>query len=501
MKIKVLSVIFILFFIQNPLFSDTRTENIDLFILLDKSLSMVEDDKIKAVNEYVSNFIIDKTIIPGDTVYIINFYGKTEIFLNTTVRDQNHKEEIKQKIMGIKADGRFTDIGNALDTLASTAAQYEENGRIKYMLLMTDGRQEAPPDSIYQWELGKPFNHKFLENTRSIAKQGWKIHILGIGRHTDAQRLAEELIATFSEVDSKPRQPHETQAQQGDVTPDDTSLTERLIAETSDFFSVIRVVSMPNIFYKGFMQKPYIEFETEASFLNSVQDIGLVSIVLTDSQSRETFEIIGEAVNITFQEDGSKNIRVPVNIPDNLPKGRISGEVRFAYGTQNVLTPSLFDISFDNRSIFSRFMVYFIILAIILLILLLALARFFALSSRRSGSRSATAPVASAKSAVKDGLSFFFYLNGKKIQELPFTLKNMENIFLNLSPLGVVNLTSKKSEFTKAMLTAKGKILSMEVFDKSLIRDSKQKFDDVIEKSFNFLKKSGKSLDISFKKK
>ncbi|MCL2793064.1 MAG: VWA domain-containing protein [Spirochaetaceae bacterium] len=489
MKTKLLFVFFILSFIKFPIFSDIRTENIDVFILLDKSLSMREDNKIQAVNEYVSRYIIDEVIIPGDLLYIINFFGRTEVFINTIVRDQNHKEELKRRVMGIRADGRFTDIGNALDTLATISAAYEENNRLKYMLLITDGRQEAPPDSIYQWELGQPFNHRFLENTRYIAKRGWKVHILGLGRHTDAQRLAEELSATFSEVDPR----------QDDSSAAELSLTDRIIAETSDFLSVVRVVSTPNISYRGLMQNPYIEFNTEASFLSAVKNIGLVSIMFTDIQSRETFDIIGNIVDLSFTEDGTRNIRIPVIIPDSLPAGMINGEIRFVYAGQNVLTPSLFAISFDNKSIFSRFMVHFIILGILLLILLLALARSLARGSRTSDFNPVT-PIAAvpAQKAVGDGLSFFFYLNGRKFLDIPFTLKNNENIFLNFSPTGIVDLSNKRNDFTKLMLTAKGKILSMEVFDKSLLAIQKLKMDNIIEQSFNFLKKKG---SISFKKK
>jgi len=491
------------FIAQLNLFSDTREENIDLFILLDKSLSMEEENKIKSVNEYVCQFIIDEIIIPGDMLYIINFYGKTDVFINSAVKDENHKEEIKRNVMKIKADGKFTDIGNALDNLASTTAGYEDNGRLKYMLLITDGRQEAPPGSVYQWPLGKPFNHKFLEHTRTIEKKGWKIHILGIGKHTDAKVLAEKLSATYSVVETQQESRGTLATPPGEASSAsaNTSLVDNLISQTPDFLSVVKVVSGPNISYKGFLQKPYIEFETEASYLNSVKEIGLSSIIFTDKHNQKAGDIIENVVDISFIENGVKKIRIPAILPDDLPSGKVDGEIRFIYGNQNVLTPSLFDISFTNKNIFSRFMVHFIILAILLLALLLLVANSMIPGSKTSGVPSAAKSAAPVKNAISEGLSFFFYLNGRKLQELPLILKNKEHFFLNLSPAGLVDITETKNEFTKAMLTAKGKILSMEVFDKSLLADKKQKFDNILERSFNFLKQNGKDLIISFRKK
>ena len=175
MKRHIFLIMFIVLFLQFPVFPDNREDNIDVFIVLDKSLSM--EDKIEAVSGYINTFIVDKIIIPGDMLYILDFYGKTEILINSTITDENHKTEIKNTIKKVKADGRFTDIGNALDGLSEIIPRYENNGRLKYMLLITDGKQEAPPESVYYSPDGS-FNHRFLEHTRTIEKQGWKIRRL-----------------------------------------------------------------------------------------------------------------------------------------------------------------------------------------------------------------------------------------------------------------------------------------------------------------------------------
>ncbi len=47
-----------------PVLADSRKDNIDVIIALDKSLSM--ENKIGGVREWVNSFIIDQLLIPGD---------------------------------------------------------------------------------------------------------------------------------------------------------------------------------------------------------------------------------------------------------------------------------------------------------------------------------------------------------------------------------------------------------------------------------------------------
>ena len=67
------------------------------------------------------------------------------------------------------------------------------------MLLITDGKQEAPPHSPFYSPDGS-FNHEFLENTKEIQKSGWKIVVLGIGDASAAKEIAQELSASYSVV-------------------------------------------------------------------------------------------------------------------------------------------------------------------------------------------------------------------------------------------------------------------------------------------------------------
>ena len=181
--------------------ADVRTEPIDVIVALDKSLSMV--DKIGAVEEYVNTYIIDQLLIPGDYFLVVAFYGKTEIPVAMRITGEADKQKAKQAISRLVGDGRFTDIGNALDVLGTELAKLPDQNRRKHLLLITDGIQEAPPASRYYSRDGK-FTHEFLENTKTIQKKGWKIEILGIGTHAGASELAESLAAGYTELSEAP---------------------------------------------------------------------------------------------------------------------------------------------------------------------------------------------------------------------------------------------------------------------------------------------------------
>ena len=152
-----------------PIPADTRTSNIDVVIALDKSLSM--ETKIGAVEAWVNSSIIDQLLIPGDFLVVVAFYGKAEVIISQQVKDDADKQTLKQKISQVKGNGSFTDIGNALDVVKAQVAERESDGREKYVLLLTDGIQEAPATSKYYSKNGQ-FNHEFLANTKTIQEKG-----------------------------------------------------------------------------------------------------------------------------------------------------------------------------------------------------------------------------------------------------------------------------------------------------------------------------------------
>ena len=157
---------------------------------------MVEE--ISDVADYVINSFIEDFLIDDDKLVIIQFFGKAEILYEGYV-DSNNKAELLKMVSDMQADGRFTDIGNALDRLKRSVAA-EKNYERRYLILLTDGKQEAPPESPYYTPDGS-FNHEFLEHTKVIQRNGWKIMILGVGLDTAVEQLADELGTTHEELD------------------------------------------------------------------------------------------------------------------------------------------------------------------------------------------------------------------------------------------------------------------------------------------------------------
>ena len=199
---RVLAAVVLALVLASPILADTRKDNIDVIIALDKSLSMQDSNKIGAVKAWVNSFIIDQLIIPGDFLTVVAFYGKTDLVISQAITNDADRAAAKAAIAKIQGNGRFTDIGNALDAVKAQLADKDKDGRQKYVLLLTDGIQEAPPTSRYYSKNGT-FNHEFLSNTKTIQQKGWKVMILGIGIDTAAKDLAKELQGSYSEISNK----------------------------------------------------------------------------------------------------------------------------------------------------------------------------------------------------------------------------------------------------------------------------------------------------------
>ena len=195
-RLPVLIFILVLIVISS-LSADTRTENIELYLVIDKSKSMVEE--ISDVTDYINENFIKRFLVPGDRLVLIQFYGMADLIFDGIITASN-KNDLISDISSIPANGRFTDIGNALDRLDIAVNSAESRTERKYFILLTDGKQEAPPESPYYTPDGS-FNHRFLENTKVILKEGWKIMILGIGQDTIVEELADELGTTHEVLD------------------------------------------------------------------------------------------------------------------------------------------------------------------------------------------------------------------------------------------------------------------------------------------------------------
>jgi Mg-chelatase subunit ChlD len=342
--------------------ADERTEPIDVIIALDKSLSMVEE--IDAVKEYVNTYLVDQLLITGDFFLTVAFYGEAEIPVSVKIDSEKNKEEVKEIVSGLAADGVYTDIGNALDVLGSELEKTSDTGRKKYLLLLTDGIQEAPPESKYYSPVKGVINHAFLENTKIIQKKGWKIHVLGVGADPEtlkaSRELAEELAGDFTELSERPT-------------------AEEILKKTREFLGSINVadgVSLSRIKAGG---RGTLSFTLESKNYPDAKKIVISGITLSlPGQARGPENILPGPYSLSIEPESSEQVTIPVRIAGELEPGEYSGTLEFAFAGETRFLPTVVDVRFQvqtwlqNNRIWVLAAIVLLVLLIILLVLLLS---------------------------------------------------------------------------------------------------------------------------------
>ncbi len=296
------AIIFTLFIVNTNLFGDVRSDNIELFLVVDKSKSMVEE--ISDVTSYINKTFIGDFLIPGDRLVFIQFYGQADLVYDEIITETSIKS-IKTHISGIPADGRFTDIGNALDVLNNEVETSSPTELRRYLILMTDGKQEAPEDSPYYSPDGS-FNHEFLKNTKIIQKKGWKILILGIGADTAVRELSDELLTTYEELDFSDDSAEVISNEEilGRITAENLSIENMSLSIelTSEGYTTGRIITIEQILYQissgnhKLLSKPLdIEIMPEETKLITIElDPDMINNIVND----------GEKGNLLFNFEG-----------------------------------------------------------------------------------------------------------------------------------------------------------------------------------------------------
>jgi hypothetical protein len=177
------------------LFSDMRTEPIDVFILTDVSISM--ESKIKAVAEYLDSTLIETVLIPGDSITIITFYGSARIAFETQIISSADVKKAADFLRNLTAEGKFTDIGNALDLLQAVLEKREVSNRIKFIQLYSDFIQEAPKGSKYQ-DLTSVLKHPLLSASKTVVHGEWRETTIGLDTGNRARLASETLFPSIA---------------------------------------------------------------------------------------------------------------------------------------------------------------------------------------------------------------------------------------------------------------------------------------------------------------
>ncbi len=381
--IKTIVCIYLLAAVCAGVFADVRDENVDMYLVLDKSLSMVEE--IDAVKNYVIDDLVENTLIEGDNFYVIAFYGKTERIEAEKI-DTSNKASIISRINTIQADGSWTDIGNALDELRSWLAEQpvSDSGNMKYLLLLTDGIQEAPPGSIYHVnDMNiKSVNHEFLKNTREIKKKGWSIHVIGIGRDSDAREIAQALSGSYETMDlgTSASSGAGTAGSDSQAAPG-TAVSGRQILATA---GVTGAMSVTRIKTGG----GTISLELESKNADYPMDINVSDIKFETEDGK--YSLLEIQVLFTLGPDETKVVEFPVDKGDLNP-GTYSGTVSFVFDSQYSFFPAVFDTEIKINSFFQNNLLWIILISLLfaglVLFIILIIRNYAAKKNRGPGEK------------------------------------------------------------------------------------------------------------------
>ena len=353
MKMRLFSLILFVWALLFPFqaAADEREEPIDVIIALDKSKSMAENNKIEAVKEYVNDYIIDDLLIEGDFFLVVAFYGQTQVPVSLTISGPRDKERAKQIIGSLLADGVYTDIGNALDVLGEQVQRYGHPDRKKFLLLITDGIQEAPPESKYYSPDGS-FNHAFLENTKVIQKKGWKVQILGIGTHEQAEELAEELAGTYVGTSEQPT-------------------AEELAEKSREFLAALEIsgeVTMSPVDERG---RSTIRLSVESKGYTEEKTVAISGVRLSLPDGMEQ-NILSAPISSTIEPESTTRIDIPVRIPSPPASGDHTGTVRFVFASEVRFLPVIMEVSYHVNSFVENYWLW-ILAGVVLLAALIVL--------------------------------------------------------------------------------------------------------------------------------
>lgn len=149
-----------------------RTIPVDMILMIDKSLSMEDPGKFDSLKRWTLDELIGQMLTDGDWVSVYQFYEKPEHLLSVDIKDQSDRQKIAAAVAGIQPNGKYTDIGTALDAINTAVKKRGSNGRHKILLIITDLEQDAPHTSRYAGKQAR-FKSPYLAEARIIKHDNW----------------------------------------------------------------------------------------------------------------------------------------------------------------------------------------------------------------------------------------------------------------------------------------------------------------------------------------
>jgi len=182
--------------------AETRKINVDFFVLLDVSLSM-EGEAIRDARDFTARNIIADLVEPDDWLCLLTFWGDNKIIWQDYIKSQSDKVQLIRQLATIEADGRFTDIGLALDQVSQILEKRGQPERPKYILLITDEIQEARPGTRYYSE-EQVLRHHMLDYVRRIDRGLYRVITVGYPYRDSIEESARQLYELLTNPPARP---------------------------------------------------------------------------------------------------------------------------------------------------------------------------------------------------------------------------------------------------------------------------------------------------------
>ena len=169
---------------------DQRPGALDMVLIIDKSLSMAPF--FQEVKAYAAQKVLEPILVAGDRLIIETVYGRVDRLFSASISSEEDKAKAIRAVGAIKADGAFTDLGAALDKAKKDLDELGQPERPKYVLMLSDERQEAPMGSPYQAPDYK-LKHPSLEYIKKVDLGKFRAITVGIQVGALVERTAPDV--------------------------------------------------------------------------------------------------------------------------------------------------------------------------------------------------------------------------------------------------------------------------------------------------------------------
>ncbi len=342
------------------------TANDDFIIILDQSGSMREkvpgspglgyepvENRLAAYKSKGAadaiTFAARSMLRRGDHLTVITFGDKSLVFLSQQIGYEHERDVISRHIRGLQFNDRKTDIPDSLVKAADLLSSLKTPERRKIVIMITDGVNDPPDDSLYLRPDIQTKTYGQLRDT--IQSNKWNVFLVGLGRETgdNIHEIARKLGLT--ESSTKIVENIQNSREVSDkLTEIFKGLQEaRVETEKKD----IRLKLIPGLF-GGYESKE--DILSLMSFYGGEVEVKLDSTLPVSITGSDDLKITASPLNIKLSPRHPGNLNLKVSFTGKRPdEGRVTGNYVFQFaesstpfyphaGTVEIILPSWWEI-------------------------------------------------------------------------------------------------------------------------------------------------------------